>query len=273
MQGYPNEGIQLLKRFLIALQFLTIIPLRKNLVISEADIPQSSSYFVMVGLIQGALLAATAFAAGRVFDPGLTAGITLLVLVLSNGGFHLDGLADTFDALAAKGDREKKLAVMKDSTIGPVGVIAIFFSLLIKYLAIKNLTIFPLFILYSSLLFMPAISKLAMVVSMFYAKSAREDGLGRLFIEGVGFREILVSIIIVLSSLVVVQVFFNNYMSVSQYMFYAMALVSVYFICLIAVNFLGRKFGGLTGDTLGAISEIAEITFLLLVITWSRLFI
>ena len=49
--------------------------------------------------------------------------------------------------------------------------------------------------------------------------------------------------------------------------------MSVYFLCLIAVNFFGRKFGGLTGDTLGAISEIAEITFLLLVITWSRLFI
>ena len=106
-------------------------------------------------------------------------------LVLSNGGFHLDGLADTFDALAAKGDREKKLSVMKDGTIGPVGVIAVFFSLLIKYLAIKNLTLFPLFTLYSSLLFMPAISKLAMVISMFYGKSARADGLGRLFIQNI----------------------------------------------------------------------------------------
>ena len=119
---------------------------RKNMLMAEADIPKSSSYFVMVGLVQGALLAATAlWQQGSVFDPGLTAGITLFVLVLSNGGFHLDGLADTFDALAAKGDREKKLSVMKDGTIGPVGVIAIFFSLLIKYLAIKNLTIFPLF--------------------------------------------------------------------------------------------------------------------------------
>jgi adenosylcobinamide-GDP ribazoletransferase len=162
---------------------------------------------------------------------------------------------------------------MKDGTIGPVGGIAIFFSLLMKYLAIKNLTLFPLFILYSSLLFMPAISKLAMVISMFYGKSARVDGLGRLFIQNIGLREIPASTMILLSAIVAVQVFFNHYMSVSQYIFYAMALMSVYFLCLIVVNFFSRKFGGLTGDTLGAISEISEITFLLLVLSWSRLFI
>ena len=273
MQGYPNERVHLLKRFLIALQFLTIIPVRKSMLMAEADIAKSSSYFVMVGLVQGALLAATAYGAGRVFDPGLTAGMTLFVLVLSNGGFHLDGLADTFDALAAKGDREKKLSVMKDSTIGPGGVIAVFFSLLMKYLAIKNLTLFPLFILYSSLFFMPAISKLAMVISMFYGKSARVDGLGRLFIQNIGLREILASTMILLSAIVAVQVFFNHYISVSQYIFYSTALMSVYFLCLIVVNFFSRKFGGLTGDTLGAISEISEITFLLLVLSWSRLFI
>jgi|WetSurMetagenome_2_1015567.scaffolds.fasta_scaffold353232_2 adenosylcobinamide-GDP ribazoletransferase len=273
MQGYQNEGVQLLRRFLIALQFLTIIPLRKNFVTSQADIPKSSSYFVPVGLFQGALLAAVAYAAGRVFDPGLTAGVTLLVFVLSNGGFHLDGLADTFDALAAKGGREKKLSVMKDSTIGPVGVVAIFFSLLIKYLAIKNLTLFPPFILYSSLLFLPAISKLALVISMFYGTSARSDGLGRLFLQEVGAREVLASTMLFLTSIVAAQVFFNNFMSVNQYIFYATTLISVYFICLISVNFLGRKFGGLTGDTLGAISEITEIAFLLLVMAWSRLFI
>lgn len=262
-----------MKGFLIALQFLTILPVRKNMLMAEADISKSSLYFVMVGLVQGVLLATIAYGAGQVFDHGLAAGVTLFMFVLSNGGFHLDGLADTFDALAAKGDREKKLSVMKDGTIGPIGVIAVFFSLLIKYLAIKNLTLFPLFTLYSSLLFMPAVSKFAMVISMFYGKSARADGLGRLFIQNIRVREIMVAVITLFFAIVSVQVLFNRDMSVSQYIFYAMALVFVYFLCLISVNFFSRKFGGLTGDTLGAISEIADITFLLLVIEWSRLFI
>ncbi len=241
--------------------------------IAEADISKSSSCFVMVGLVQGLLLATIAYGAGRVFDPGLAAGVTLFMLVLSNGGFHIDGLADTFDALAAKGDGEKKLSIMKDGTIGPVGVIAVFFSLFIKYLAIKNLTLFHLFTLYSSLLFMPAISKLAMVISMFHGKSARTDGLGRLFILNIGLREVLFAVITLLFAIVSVQSLFNRDMSVSQYIFYATALLLIYFLCLILVNFFGRKFGGLTGDTLGAISEIADIIFLLSAIAWSRLFI
>lgn len=262
-----------MKRLLIALQFLTIIPIRRGINVNESDITKSSSVFVLVGLIQGITLITTDYLAGRVFHPDLVTGIILLVYVLSNGGFHLDGLADTFDALAAKGDREKKLSVMKDGTIGPVGVIAVFFSLLIKYLAIKNLTLFPMFTLYSSLLFMPAISKLAMVISMFYGKSARADGLGRLFIQNIRVREIMFAAITLFFAIVSVQVLFNRNMSVSQYIFYAMALISVYFLCLISVNFFSRKFGGLTGDTLGAISEITDITFLLLAIAWSRLFI
>jgi adenosylcobinamide-GDP ribazoletransferase len=93
-----------MKRFLIALQFLTIIPVRKGINVSEAEIAKSSSVFVLVGIIQGILLIATDYIAGRVFHPDLVTGIILLVYVLSTGGFHLDGLADTFDAIAAKAE-------------------------------------------------------------------------------------------------------------------------------------------------------------------------
>ena len=268
-----NNGDSSVRRSLVALQFLTIIPIRKGMRITEEDISGSSSFFVMVGLLQGALLAAVAYVSGRVFDAGLSAGVVLLVYVLSNGGFHLDGLADTFDALASKGDSGEKLSVMRDSAIGPIGAISVFFSLLIKYLAIKNLAILPPFTVYSSLLFMPAFSKLALVISMFHGKSARTDGLGSLFIEKVRVTQVLYNISALFLAIIAAQGLFSNYAAVGQYMFYAMALLSVYFLCLISAGMFGRKFGGLTGDTLGATGEIADITFLLLVIVWSRLFI
>jgi adenosylcobinamide-GDP ribazoletransferase len=162
---------------------------------------------------------------------------------------------------------------MKDGTTGPIGVIAIVFSLAIKYLALKNLSHFLTFTYYSSLFLMPILSKWAMVIAMFYGRPARENGLGRIFINRIGLKEIAVSTLILLLWLVLLLILFSQYVSKSQYIFYAGLLLVLYVFSRVCVNFFDKKFGGLTGDTLGAISEITEIIFLLMAITWSRLFI
>ena len=268
-----------MKKLLIALQFLTIIPVKNSMTIKDADVAGSSSAFVIVGLIQGILLIVTGYVSGRVFHPDLVIGIILLVLVLSNGGFHLDGLADTVDAISAKSegnmdvDRQKRLSIMKDTTTGPIGVIAIVFALGLKYLALNNLTHFSTFIYYSSLFLLPVIPKWTMVITMFHGKPAREDGLGRIFINNIRGKDVVISTLILFSILILLQVFFSYYIPSGQYIFYAVLLVTMYFLCRAWIHFFHKKFGGLTGDTLGAISEITEIIFLLMVIAWSQLFI
>ncbi|MFH1014430.1 MAG: adenosylcobinamide-GDP ribazoletransferase, partial [Nitrospirota bacterium] len=92
----------MIKQMLIAFQFLTVIPVKSRMTVSEDDIAKSSSAFVLVGLVQGILLIVTDYLAGTVFHQDLIPALILLALVLSNGGFHLDGLADTFDAIAVK---------------------------------------------------------------------------------------------------------------------------------------------------------------------------
>jgi adenosylcobinamide-GDP ribazoletransferase len=266
-----------MKKLLLAFQFLTIIPVKNSMTIKDADVAGSSSAFVIVGLVQGILLIVTGYVSGRVFHPDLVIGIILLVLVLSNGGFHLDGLADTFDAIAAKSegnvdiDKQKRLLIMKDSKTGPIGVIAIVFALLLKFLTLNSLYHFSLFTFHFSLFFMPILSKWTMVISMFYGKPAREDGLGRLFINNIRGKDVVISTLILFSILILLQVFFSYYISSGQYIFYAVLLVTMYFLCRAWIYFFHKKFGGLTGDTLGAISEITEIIFLLMVIAWSRL--
>ena len=266
-----------MKQLLLAFQFLTIIPVKTNMTLSEADIAGSSSAFVIVGLIQGVLLIATGYISGIVFHPDLVAGIILLVLVLSNGGFHLDGLADTFDAIAVKSegstdrDIQKRLSVMKDSSIGPAGVMAIVFALGIKYLSLKNLSHFSFSVYYSSLMLMPILPKWTLVLSMFYGRSSRKDGLGKIFINRTGIKEIAISTLSLILLLILIHVFFNYNTTNSQYFFYAVLLVTMYFLCHAWIRFFNRKFGGLNGDTLGAISEFTEIIFLLMVLVWSKL--
>jgi len=276
----------LITRLLLAFQFLTIIPVKTSMAINEADIAKSSSAFVVVGFIQGILLISTNYVFGRVFQTEVVTGIILLVLVLSNGGFHLDGLADTFDAFAAKGDKEKKLSIMKDSTIGPIGVIAVFFALLLKFLALNSLSHFSLFTFHFSLFLMPILPKWAMVISMFHGKPARENGLGRIFINNVRVTTLIFSSFLIILSymlFVAIQIYFYKEIPLCPPLikgdigglisFFVILFATLYIFSLISVKFFDRKFGGLTGDTLGAISEITEIIFLLMVNAWSRLFI
>jgi adenosylcobinamide-GDP ribazoletransferase len=260
-----------MKQLILAFQFLTIIPLRVKVDISGKDISRSSAFFPIVGAFQGLLAVCVALLSIRLFPSEIASGLVILALIITNGGFHLDGLADTFDAIAARGDKEKTLSIMKDSTIGPIGVIAVFFALLLKFLSLNNLSYLSLFTFYFSLFLMPVISKWAMVVSMFRGKPAREDGMGRIFINRIGIKEIAVSTMILLTLLILPPILFSIYMPDSRYVFYAVSLITTYFFCRLWVSFFNKKFGGLTGDTLGALSEMTEVVFLFMVIMWSRL--
>lgn len=269
--------VKKMKQLILAFQFLTIIPLRVKVDFSGKDISRSSAFFPIVGAFQGLLAVCAASLLIRLFPSEIVNGLVILTLIITNGGFHLDGLVDTFDAIAAKSkgnidiDKQKRLSIMKDSTTGPIGVIAIVFALALKYLSLKNIFYLSSFTYYSSLMLMPILSRWTMVITMFHGKPAREDGLGRIFINNIRGKDVVISTLILFSILILLQVFFSYYIPSGQYIFYAVLLVMMYFLCRAWILFFHKKFGGLTGDTLGAISEITEIIFLLMVLAWSRL--
>ncbi len=260
-----------MKKMLLSFQFLTIIPLRLKENISEEEIGKSSVFFPVVGAFQGTFLVLGAFFLGKIFFLELTNALLILLLIMSNGGFHLDGLADTFDAIAVRGDKEKKLRIMKDSTIGPIGVASIVFTILIKFLALNNLSHILLSTYYLSLFLMPILSKWTMVICMFHGKPAREDGLGRIFIHKIGVKEVTISTITLFLLLSVPKIFLSIN-TFSYYPFYLFLLTATYCQCRVLIEFFHKKFSGLTGDTIGAVSEITEITFLFFVLIWSKFF-
>jgi len=266
-----------MKQLLLAFQFLTIVPVKKNLAQSEADISKSSAFFVMVGFFQGIILIAADFGLGIFFHHDLVIGLILLLLIILNGGFHIDGLSDTFDAIAVKSsgnndaDIKKRLSAMKDSASGPTGVTAVICALGLKYLSLQNLSHFQYFVYYSSLLLMPIMSKWTMVLSMYYGAPARQDGLGKMFIGNIGLRELFIATSTLLFVIALLAIFFSSYMSQLYYIFYPAVLTMLYLFSRASVFFFNRKIGGLSGDILGAINETTEIIFLLMVIIWSRL--
>lgn len=266
-----------MKSFLLALQFLTIVPVRISGPVDERELGKSSAWYVVVGMLQGALLLAVDYAMGNLFHPDITAALLVLALIISNGAFHLDGLADTADALAVKScgdpetDRTKCLAVMKDPTTGPIGVTVLVMVLLLKYLCLRNGANLLPFTYYSMLVAMPMLSKWCMVVAMFHGNSARSDGLGRIFLESVRLPQLAAATLMFLAPIGFLVFKWGKFGDLDPLVFYPAVLAGGYILTRAWVAFCTRRFGGLTGDTFGALSELVELIFLMVVLAWSRL--
>ena len=261
-----------MKKMLIAFQFLTIIPLKDTGESPARDVGSATVYFPIVGIIEGGLLSLLAWLFLKVFPGEITNGLLLVVMVLINGCLHLDGLADTFDALASRGDTDRKLSIMKDSTIGPAGVTAIVLVLLLKYLLLNSMFSYSTIpVYYTGLLLMPVMSRCAMVWAIFHCRSARKEGLGRTFIEHTGLKELIMATLLTLIACFVTLGVVSEFELLSFHLMFVMPVL--YFFSLSAVWFFHKHFGGMTGDSFGAVYEIAILLFLTSRILWVQKFI
>jgi adenosylcobinamide-GDP ribazoletransferase len=260
-----------MKGLLLAVQFLTIIPVRIRGTITERQIGSSGVFFPLVGVIQGLVVFLIVFLLAKVLPYELVSGLAVLGLIATNRGFHLDALADTFDAIAVKStgdpvlDRQKRLSVMKDSATGAMGVTAIVVSILLKYLCIDSLlqeynTEGALYLFF----LMPVFSKWAMIPAMAHGRPARTDGLGKMFIEGTGAGIVLLSSLILAVVYFVVTIAPGTHAIRPAVTFFLLAGSCLYGFSLLWAVFCGRRFGGLTGDTSGAVAEVADLMFLVI---------
>jgi adenosylcobinamide-GDP ribazoletransferase len=269
-----------MRSILLAIQFLTILPVRLKGEISESDIARCAAFFPLAGAVQGLMLFTATVMLSMIFPADVVSGFVIALAILINGGFHLDGLADTFDALAVKSsgdparDGAKRLSVMKDSVTGAIGVVAIVTVILLKFILIKNVLSFPVpltaFLVFS---FMPVFSKWLMVPAMYHGTSARNDGLGRLFIGPSSSNILIIS-----SAIALVLFILTLLLPVSRYyglhvLLLAGLFPAGYLLALSGVGFFTWRFGGLTGDTLGSLSEIGEIFYLTGSFIWLQHFI
>ncbi|MFC6090373.1 adenosylcobinamide-GDP ribazoletransferase [Saccharothrix lopnurensis] len=105
----------------LALSLLTVLPVR---VVGEVDARAARRAIALAPLV-GLLLGAVAAGLLAVL-PGLLGGFLVVgFLALATRGMHLDGLADTADGLGCYGPPERALAVMRDGGAGPFAVVAL----------------------------------------------------------------------------------------------------------------------------------------------------
>jgi adenosylcobinamide-GDP ribazoletransferase len=129
-----------LQYLLIAIQFLTRIPVPTLARFEQSWLDLSSAYFPVAGFIVGVLSAATFYGASLVWPLPICAALAIGVGIAATGAFHEDGLADTADGLGGGWSPSQRLLIMKDSRIGTYGACALLIALALKIAALAAMS-------------------------------------------------------------------------------------------------------------------------------------
>ncbi len=236
--------------FLIAVQFMTTIPIKLPYLPSREQNALSMLFYPVIGLMIGGVLW---LVASYVQLPMmLLSCVVMVVWVWLTGGLHLDGLADTADAwVGGFGDRQRTLTIMKDPNTGAMGVMAIVLCLALKWAAVYCLLELDAVL---ALLFVPMLGRMSALALFATTPYVRQHGLGSalqdvpkylLWLVMLGFGAVVFAL--------------------SWQM--ALVMIGVWAVMLawLRWRFVGR-IGGITGDTVGASIEVVEVAMLVAVV-------
>lgn len=239
----------MIKSFLLAVQFLTRLPVPLSAPPSEKAMGYSLLFYPVVGLIMGSLLIASGWLL-RDSPPLVAAALLLTSWVLLSGGLHLDGLADSADAwVGGMGDKEKTLTIMKDPNCGPAGVMAILLILLLKFVTLHSLFIAQEWI---ALLSAPLLTRTLIPLLFLTTPYVRPHGLG----TPLATHQPRKLSIVIISATPLLLLLFTG-------LAYLWLILTAVLLFVVVRMMLLQRIHGTTGDTAGALIEITETAVLL----------
>jgi adenosylcobinamide-GDP ribazoletransferase len=238
-----------MKAFLLAVQFLTVAPVRVK-DCDGRDLARSLVFFPLVGLLLGAAIWLVLKTAYMLDFGGFAYAIVPVVLLAAfTGGLHLDGLADTADALASGKNKEGMLEIMRDPRCGALGVVALVCCLLLK---IAFLASIPLMYRGKALMLVCVSGRWPLVLLMYVFPYARAEGKAMAYTRGINGKILLSAGAVALACSLVAGIKG------------ALVLAAVSLAVVLFNKMIKNKIGGITGDTLGASAELAELSALFL---------
>jgi adenosylcobinamide-GDP ribazoletransferase len=243
-----------MKRFFAAVSFLTRLPVPRGFVFEARDVGRATIFFPAIGALIGILQ----IAARQIFpfettvlQAVLIAVLLVLINVFVTGALHLDGLADMADGFGGGVTKTRTLEIMRDSLIGSFGATALILLLILKTAATAAIV---QSLRWEFLILAPALGRWASVpLGKFLPYARRGGGLGNAVTDFVGWTELFGA-----TAFVGALIFALVDLQTSGKIWF-LVLTLTFFnarICL-------KKIGGITGDTLGANTEICETAVLI----------
>ena len=236
-----------MKRLIAALQFLTIIPLGKSAIYDPKGMVP---FFPVVGIIIGGLLSIVDYIALIFWPDPVTAVLDVVFLVVITAALHLDGLGDTADGVLGHRNREKALMIMKDSRIGVMGLMAIVCTLAVKWGGIMHMSNHRMLLL----VLIPAFARSGMIFGIRFLKYGRPEGGTGYDVFGEplkwsAFQWMLIPITLSI---------FLGWKGIWLNLIFAVLTITIIF-------YYKKRMGCITGDMLGAMTEIIESLLFLFV--------
>ena len=244
-----------LRAFAAAVTLLTRVPLGNRVVVAESDIARSLAWLPLVGVGLGGAVALAARGLSGRLDVWPAAVLIVAAWALATGAIHLDGLADSADAMGAR-DRVRRLEVMRDPRLGSFGVLALVFVVVLK-IALVAAVLARGHNLW--LLAIPAVARAAASALSAGLPYAREQGTGAALISA-GSR--LERLAVALATGIVVALACARMRGL-------LAIAAAALVAVIVGRLAQRRIGGITGDILGATIELAECAALLALVARS----
>lgn len=241
-----------MRRFLGALQFLTVLPVR----IDAPPLGSCAGWFPVVGALQAVAAWLVYLAADAVGLGGWSAFLAVFILTVSGGGLHEDGLADVSDALRPHRSRHRMLAILEDSRLGSYGVLAMGFILLARFTALLG----PVASfdanpwqprLLATLVVSRVISEAACVVAG-YVNPPIGDAIGSWFARWLTLPQIIAVLVLSIVTLTIIPL--RNAILITCGSILCTALMSLWF---------RSRLGGVTGDCLGSVAVVVELQSLM----------
>ncbi|SDC60281.1 adenosylcobinamide-GDP ribazoletransferase [Actinokineospora iranica] len=231
--------------FRLALSWLTVLPLHTDRVDSRTS-RTAIAVAPAVGLLLGLAAVALLHGAHWLVMPPLLAGLlTVGFLALATRGMHLDGLADTADGLGCYGPPERALSVMRDGGAGPFGVVTLIVVLGVQAVALSTLVPHR----WGAVVLAIAAGRAAFTACCVRGiPAARPEGLGAL-VAGSQPRWVPVSWLAALVAVSTVVVPGSLWLGPVAVLLAAAAVA-------LLLRHTRKRFGGITGDVLGAACEL-----------------
>jgi adenosylcobinamide-GDP ribazoletransferase len=236
----------------VGILFCTRLPIAHAAPIGGHDLARATWTFPIAGALVGTFGALVYWIAYRIGLPALVAAaLAMLATLIATGSLHEDGLADTADGFGGGADRERRLAIMRDSRIGTYGACALAMSLMLRWAALASIAE-PATVA-AALVAAHASARATLPAFMGVVPPTRSDGLS----ADAGGPPLASMVVAALLGAVALALFGPKAVVVGGILL-AAAIALMAWLSL-------RLIGGQTGDVVGALEQIGEVLIVMMV--------